>query len=136
MPKATTPISKKPKHAQHHNPLSDDIGATGTLKAKSHKRKARQDNVQEDGYVDSKSSRKILRIGQQLVDEELDARRRSVQNSAFTSESRLDIEDSVDEEYNVEDEDAWGDEDGNTFQEAVRFTLHMGDFFLGKLIFL
>lgn len=134
MPKANTPISRKPKQAQLHNPLSDDIIATGTLKAKSHKRKARQDNVQEDGYVDSKSSRKILRIGQQLVDEEQDARGRNGQNSAFTFESRVDIEDNVDEDYHVEDEDAWGDEDENTSPEAVRSTLHMGDFFLGKLI--
>ena len=119
MPKATTPISRKPKQALRHNPLSDDIVATGTLKAKSHKRKAKQEDGQEDGYIDSKSSRKILRIGQKLVDEEQEAGGRNVSDTALTFESRLNVEDSIEEDYHIDEEDAWGEEDEDISGEAV-----------------
>lgn len=69
MSKATVP--------RRHNRLEDDItAASGRLRTKSiiGKRKSRPDedgpNEKSDGYVDARSSRKILAIAQDLADED------------------------------------------------------------------
>ncbi|CAG8951806.1 hypothetical protein HYFRA_00005610 [Hymenoscyphus fraxineus] len=105
MPKATTPIAAS-RQARRHNPLEDDITATGILKNKPGKRKSRH---QEEGeqFVDSKASRKILRIGQELADEAEGENRIEKPNTAFDFESRFEDED----EETYEDAEAWGDDD-------------------------
>ena len=105
MPKATTPTAAA-RQVRRHNPLEDDLTATGTLKLKSTKRKSRP---QEDGdkFVDSKASRKILRIGQELADEEDKPDQTTKPNAAFDFESRFADE----EEEPFEDTEEWGDED-------------------------
>jgi essential nuclear protein 1 len=106
MPKATTPVSAA-RQARRHNPLEEDLTASGPLKTKSGKRKSRHQDEGEQ-FVDSKASRKILRIGQELADEDAEENQVQKPNTAFDFESRLDGED---EEEPFEDAEAWGDEE-------------------------
>ena len=107
------------KSRNHHVPLEEDILKTGSLKARSNKRKARPE-TQDDGYIDSKSSRKILRIGQDLVDEDQKENLVAISNPAFTFESRPSEANTFQNEKTEyeDDDEAWGDEDEN-FEEAV-----------------
>jgi essential nuclear protein 1 len=115
----STKISlKMPKNAasivdarqpRRHNALEDDLLATGPLRTKPGKRKAGREEGEEDKYIDSKASRKILRIGQELADEDQESRIVAKSNTAFDFESRF--EDEEDREAEFEDEEAWGDED-------------------------
>ena len=105
--------------AIHHHqrpPLGQDLLA-GPLRTKSKKRKSKSD---EDGpgYIDSNTSRKILKIGQELQQEDRDATT-AKPNSAFTFESRVTDTGDLDEEERYEDDEAWGDEDGEIPEEAV-----------------
>jgi len=117
MPKATTPTAAR--QGRRHNPLESDIIATGPLKAKSAKRKSRHEENGEK-FVDSKSSQNILRIGQELADEDAEenAAQNPVVNSAFDFESRFEDEDE-DEEEPSGDLEAWGDEDDDIEEEMV-----------------
>ena len=107
MPKATTPVSAR-RQERRHNPLEADLTATVSQKNKPEKRKSRH-QTEGEGFVDSKSSRRILRIAQELVEED-EAENGAVKkpNTAFDFESRFQDED---EEGVFEDEEAWGDEE-------------------------
>jgi len=108
MPKATTPVSAK-RQERRHNPLEADLTATVSQKDKPEKRKSKH-QTEGDEFVDSKSSRRILRIAQDLADED-DAENGAVQkpNPAFEFESRFQDEDEVEGVY--DDEEAWGEEE-------------------------
>ncbi|KAI0136023.1 Bystin-domain-containing protein [Hypoxylon sp. NC0597] len=110
MPKATTPTSVR--QGRRHNPLEDDLLATGPLRAKAPKRKSKgaDDEEEQDNYIDSKASKKILRIGRELA-EEIDVAppRPPKESNAFGFDSRFD-EDGEDNEA-FEDEEVWGDDD-------------------------
>ncbi|EKD21460.1 bystin [Drepanopeziza brunnea f. sp. 'multigermtubi' MB_m1] len=106
MPKATTP-APKPRQERRHNPLDVDLTATGTLKIKGEKRKSRHQD-EGDQFVDSKASRKILRMGQELADEDTEENSVQPANTAFDFESRLEEEE---EEEPTQDYEEWGDED-------------------------
>lgn len=105
-----------------HNPLSEDIVATGPLRTKSKKRKSRPGD-DENKYVDSKSSRKILRIGQDLADEIDGESKIDVPNSAFAFESRFGDDEEITQAGQDEDEEAWGDEDEEFIEEIVRTSI-------------
>ena len=93
-------------------PLEQDILSTGPLKAKSNKKRKAQPEAEDAGYVDSKSSRKILKIGQDLADEEQEENAAGAPNPAFSFESRYGGENiSDDDNQRYDDEEAWGDED-------------------------
>ncbi|KAK4103635.1 Bystin-domain-containing protein [Parathielavia hyrcaniae] len=114
MPKATTPsLSNK----RRHNPLEDDLVATGVLKNREGRPSKRADRKQaeEQAYVDAKSSRKILAMSRELVDEQdyqsggTDAA--GPTSSAFDFDpSRLEGGSEPDEEEYA-NEEAWGDEE-------------------------
>jgi essential nuclear protein 1 len=107
MPKATTPVAAA-RQARRHNPLEDDLTASGgILKTKAAKRKSRH---QEEGeqFVDSKASRKILKIGQELADEAAEENQVQTPNAAFNFDARFE-DDEVEETY--EEAEAWGDDD-------------------------
>lgn len=104
MPRATAPVSAA-RQARRHNPLEDDLTATGPLKQKSSKRKSRHED-EGDKFVDSKASRKILRIGQELAEEDQEENQIPKASTAFDFESRFE-----DEEEPYEDAEEWGDED-------------------------
>lgn len=118
-PSRTRSVSSR--KARHQNPLSEDIVSTGPLREKSKKRKSKPDD--EDGrYVDSKSSRKILKIGQDLVDEVNGETVVKVPNPAFAFESRFGDEIEPAEEGQKDVEEAWGDEDDDIVEEVVSFS--------------
>ncbi|KAL2065499.1 hypothetical protein VTL71DRAFT_3169 [Oculimacula yallundae] len=108
MPKATTPISGS-RQGRRHNPLETDLTAT-PLKIKGEKRKSRHQD-EGDQFVDSKASRKILRMGQELADD--DDAENSVQpaNKAFDFESRFEDEDEEGVPDQEEEYEEWGDEE-------------------------
>lgn len=113
MPKATTAsLSQK----RRHNPLEDDLLATGLLKNREGRPSKRADRKQaeEQGYVDAKASRKILAMSRDLVDEEelqFGPRKGPSGPSAFDFDpSRLE-DGSDQEEEEFANEEAWGDEE-------------------------
>ena len=101
------------RNNRHSKPLADEIASTGLLSEKSKKRKAKHEDADEDArYVDSKLSRKILKIGQDLADEdEVEEAEIARPNPAFTFDSRLPPEKESDDEAPEMEDDAWGDED-------------------------
>jgi essential nuclear protein 1 len=107
MPKATSSVAEA-RQLRRHNPLEDDLLATGPLRSKPSKRKSGKQDDSEDNFVDSRASRNILRIGQELADEEEEAQRIPKPNIAFDFNSRLEDED---QDVGFEDEEEWGDED-------------------------
>ncbi|KAI1766221.1 Bystin-domain-containing protein [Hypoxylon sp. FL1150] len=105
MPKATTPTTVR--QSRRHNPLEDDLVATGPLRAKAPKRKSKDAEEEQEGYIDSKASKKILKIGRELAEEnDVAPPRPPTESSAFGFDSRFDDEDDT-----FEDEEVWGDED-------------------------
>ncbi|KAI9820303.1 MAG: snoRNA-binding rRNA-processing protein [Pycnora praestabilis] len=121
MPKTITPTSPGPRQGRRHNPLSDDLVATGPLKSTSGKRKSRRGDGEGDKVVDSRSSRKILKIGQELVEEEDQERWTStIPNTAFGFESRFGEDEDEDSEdgQNFNDDEAWGDEEEQMVEEV------------------
>ena len=116
MPKATTPTALR--QARRHNPLEDDIVATGVLKTKSGKRRSKAD-PDEEHYVDPRASKKILQIGRELAEE--DAAERSAGAGhpttvdAFGYDSRFPDEEEADNVY--DDDEAWGDENDEEVEE-------------------
>lgn len=120
MPKATS--SRAAAAARRHNPLAEDIIGAGHLRtdpSKKSKRQSKTDKDQENGerFVDAKTSRKILQIGQELADEDEDERKdtRGVTaeqpSRAFGFESRISDEDSFSDDGGKFNEDQWDDEE-------------------------
>ncbi len=103
------------RQGRRHNPLEDDYLATGPLRTKAPKRKAKGDGEDGEGdngahYIDSKSSRQILKIGRELAEEnDVAPPRPPIETDAFGFDSRFGAEDD-DVEDGFEDE-VWGDED-------------------------
>ena len=121
MPKATRSNSNA-RAERRHNPLAEDYSPTVPLKQKAgRKRKSLTEENGQDGYVDSKASRRILDLGQDLAAEdeaEREAKRpATASNPAFSFENRFptdvvsDEEDGVAELGEYDDEEAWGSED-------------------------
>ena len=110
MPKATTPTSKR-----RHNPLEDDLVATGPLRAKGPKRKGKTSKDEDgDQFVDAKASRNILQISQALIQEEQDAEPKPPAAQAYDSfafDSRAGLEEEPTNDQAYDDDEAWGDED-------------------------
>lgn len=118
MPKATTPT--RGRHGRRHNPLEDDILATGLLKNKPSKGKKRDSGEDDDQqqFVESKASKQILRLGRELVEEDLQENATAPtgsSNSAFDPAfaRRLDFEDEEEEGHagGVFEDDTFGDDD-------------------------
>ena len=108
------------KSARRHAPLEEDLLATGPLRPRTKKRKERPE---EDGggHVDSRSSKKILKIGQDLEDEIQQENVSIAPNPAFTFKSRSGgISESEEDDFR-HDDDAWGDDEDDTIEEVVGF---------------
>ena len=69
--------------------------------------------------MDSRSSRKILKIGQDLIEEERETQAVTAPNPAFAFESRFGDESEPEQEEGIDDEEAWGDDDGGVVEEVV-----------------
>lgn len=118
MPKS--PTVAEARQARRHNPLADDY-APGQFKQKAPKRKrANQEEKDEEQFVESKASRKILQIGQDLADEDEKERQSSrggPVHDAFAFESRFP--DEEEQEEGVDDDEAWGDEEEEEVVEEI-----------------
>jgi essential nuclear protein 1 len=112
MPKATTPTAQRP--ARRHNPLEDDIVATGLLRTKPSKRKSKDSEENEEHFIDAKASKNILRIGRELAEEDNASKPvpPPVTADNFGYDSRFG-EDEENEQYKTydDDEEVWGDDD-------------------------
>jgi essential nuclear protein 1 len=121
MPKATTSSARQERR---HNPLSDEYAPTAPLKQKAgKKRKSAHAGEHQEAYIDSKASRRILDLGQDLAAEDEAERRANQQsaehaqpNPAFAFESRFphdvvsDEEEGGEEGAECDDEEAWASE--------------------------
>jgi essential nuclear protein 1 len=115
------PISKMPEiqssstptraESRRHKPLADDLLPTTHLRTKpttstSGKRKSRSFEENGDGYIDALSSRKILAIAQDLVDEDAAERDKVrvtvVPNAAYGHDSRTRVDVASDEQNRQE----------------------------------
>lgn len=110
------PAARAQKGERKHVALEDDILATGPLKQKAPKRKQRHENeFGDEKFVDAKASKKILRIGQELADEdeaaEAKGKAENVRNVAFEFEGVRDEESEEEEDEAKFDEETWGDEE-------------------------
>ncbi|KAI9890794.1 MAG: snoRNA-binding rRNA-processing protein [Vezdaea aestivalis] len=110
--------SKSRGAQRRHKPLSEDINSAGILR-QSKKRKQRDGPAEEDqSWVDTKASRKILKIGQELTQEESREKKAPPQNTAFGFESRYEPE--VDSDDEAQDNgDTWGDEDDDVDKDGA-----------------
>ncbi|PLN78704.1 Bystin-domain-containing protein [Aspergillus taichungensis] len=119
MPKAAA--TRATAGARRHNPLAEDIVTAGHIRAQPGKKNKRvsqtaEDNEDGERYIDAKTSRKILQIGQELADEDA-AERKSIagpmptnEHSAFDFGSRPEDDELLsDDEANMEEQ--WGDEE-------------------------
>lgn len=80
------------------------------MRNKAPKRKSRSKEEDEDNFVDSKASRKILKIGRELIEEDRQENPATEPvHSAF--DSRFDFEDEEQEVFDDDNDEAWGDED-------------------------
>jgi essential nuclear protein 1 len=103
---------------QRHNPLAEEYAPSDPWKQKPAKRQKRSkdDKEDEEKFIDSKSSRKILDIGRELAEEDErqnQARQPKAANPAFDFETRMG-EDSIvieDVEQLEDDEEAWGEDE-------------------------
>jgi essential nuclear protein 1 len=114
MPK--TPKAGAVRDAQRHNPLAEEYVPSNPFKQKAPKRQKRaRDEDDQEHFVDSKASRRILDIGRGLAEEdeqENQISRPPTANPAFDFDTRLGEDDDEEEPTaQYEDEEAWGDED-------------------------
>lgn len=107
-------VSRKERR---HNPLSEDIGATGPLRSKSAKRKAKHLGDEDGKYVDSRSTRKILKIGQDLLENDKEESDVFPSNRAFSFESRFGQDDR--QHFQEKDDEDWGDEEVDEIEDVV-----------------
>ncbi|KAI1489471.1 Bystin-domain-containing protein [Biscogniauxia mediterranea] len=102
MPKAPAP---------RRRPLEDDLLASGPLRAKAPKRKSRATDEEQEHYVESKASQKILSLGRELAAEnDVAPPRPPVESNAFTFDSRYEQDDQQNDDA-FEEEEIWGDDD-------------------------
>jgi essential nuclear protein 1 len=122
MPKAARSNSAA-RQVPRHNPLSEEYSPTAALKQKAGKKRksGSGDDENQEGYVGSKATRRILDLGEDLAAEdaaERQSREPPKETSAFSFESRFPENDPLDEEdggaelgeYDDADE-AWGSEE-------------------------
>jgi len=115
----TMPKIPRPAQANdRHNPLAEEYSATNTFKTKAPKKRNRKSEEDEDNVIDTKASRKILKIGQELADEEEEERKskfpQPFTNSAFAFETRFPNDVESEEEtgkWDDDNEEAWGEEE-------------------------
>ncbi|TQS33705.1 hypothetical protein Golomagni_05941 [Golovinomyces magnicellulatus] len=112
MPKASATLSTS-RNSRRHNPLETDLTTTNYLKVRPPKRQL-DSHDEAENYVNSKASRRILRMGQELVEED-NQEIVSVLKSAFDLESRLIGEHSEDNGIEYEE---WGDDEDKEVQEV------------------
>jgi essential nuclear protein 1 len=126
-------MPKVPRPAQpdvRHNPLAEEYSPVQPFKQKTPKKRNRREEGGEHDVIGTKASRRILRIGQELAEEdeeEIQARYVTSSNPAFAFDSRFegDVQSEEDDEEdgggqgNWEDEEPFGDEGDQMVEEEV-----------------
>lgn len=110
MPKATTPVGER--QGRRHNPLEADIlGGSGILRSGKTAKKTKGEK-EEDHFVNSKQSARILQLGRELADEDDDQNKPAGESrkSAFDVDSRF-AQDEDKDDTRFDDEEAWGEEE-------------------------
>ncbi|KAJ4305803.1 snoRNA-binding rRNA-processing protein [Kalmusia sp. IMI 367209] len=107
-------MPKAVREAQRHNPLAEEYSPSNPYKQKpaKNRKRSRDENDGDVGFVDSKSSRKILQIGRELAEEaegENKVQRPPTTNPAFDF-TRLGEDDGL-ETAQYDDDEAWGEEE-------------------------
>ncbi|KAK0672288.1 Bystin-domain-containing protein [Cercophora samala] len=111
MPKAPSSLPGK----KRHNPLHDDLVSTGVVKNKDGKpsKRAKKDQSEEQKFVDSRASRKILDLSRELLDEDAQQGQQEEnggERGAFNFDpSNFESRDQDEELYG--EDDTWGDEE-------------------------
>ena len=118
MAKQDTSSISGSKQFRHQKPLAEDLVTAGLLRTRSKKRKAYREDDTGDNFIDSKSSRKILKIGQELVNEDQQVASPPAPYTPFTYESRFGASDS-DSEPLHDDAEEWGDEENEVVDDEV-----------------
>ena len=96
---------------RHRNPLEADLLATGRLRSTPKKRKARRGADESEEFVDSRLSRKILKIGRDLHEEDRASSKPKEPITAFSAESRQDEWNGFDDDDAAsQPEEIWEDE--------------------------
>lgn len=119
MPRSAKPASARLE--RRHNPLSEEYSPTHPIKQKAGKKRKQSssEGADQDSYVDSKASRRILDLGQDLANEdqaEVNSRRPPQPNATFAFESRFsqdvisEDEDEAEQRYE-DDNEAWSSEE-------------------------
>lgn len=114
-------------HADPRGSLSEAYLPTHTIKRKSGKRKKPSDGDDHpDGnhFVDATASRKILRIGRELVEEDQAESKGApvaVSNPAFAFDSRTPLSESESLGEDEQGAESWDEADEDFGEEAVRF---------------
>ena len=90
-------------------PLADEIAAIGPLKNRTKKRKSVSEH-EGDSFVDSRSSRKILKIAQDLAEDE----GKAASEDFLTSNPVFEIESRI---LNAENEDPWDDQESKVWED-------------------
>lgn len=112
MPKATSAAAER--QGRRHNPLDADIlGGSGILRAGKPGKKGKSNTEKDENhYVNSKQSAKILQLGRELADEDdEDKSAAAPQKSAFDVDSRFAPGDKDEGHGAYDDEDEWGEEE-------------------------
>ncbi|GAB7363956.1 hypothetical protein MBLNU230_g4518t1 [Neophaeotheca triangularis] len=121
MPKSE---KKSVRTERRHNPLGEEYSPTDTTLTQKPTKKRKQSHDGEtngEGYIDSKSSRRILDLGQDLAAEaeaEANAQKPTAPNPAFDFESRFPIggeedegQDGAEDGGDFDNEEAWGSDE-------------------------
>lgn len=127
-------MAPKPTSERRHMALADDILSTGHLRTKSSKkRQSRREDDENEKYIDSRASGKILQIGQALANEEAEEAgpppdANSNLKKAFEIDySRFATNDGSDDDDGTQDaEAAWDDEDEEIVDAVCIFNNHAG----------
>jgi essential nuclear protein 1 len=123
MPKAQRPEQLR------HVPLAEEYSPSHPFKQKAaKKRKSRQDeDGEQHAFVDSKASRKILKLGSDLAKEEAERERVTAVDGAPTK-SPFDLtsfgdqdSDDAGEGYGEDDDEAWENEEDDEVVEVEVF---------------
>lgn len=123
MPKATTPTTER--QGRRHNPLDADIlGGSGILRSgKGGKKSNPRTEKEEDHYVNSKQSAKILQLGRELADEDEEDKSTAVpQKSAFDVDSRFAPGEEDENNDAFDDDEAWGEEEEEIVLDEAEIT--------------
>ena len=107
----------------HSTPLTESYISTGSFKQRPQKRKNSDDDKSENKFLDARESRKILKIRQELAEEEHSiSEPKAASDSIFSkrtgiNNTALEVTQSSSDAY--EEDDEWEDDAEDHYDEEV-----------------